>query len=123
LRAASWHLRSIAPCRRTRDDDEVCVFVTFVPCLVRLARLNFHARSGSQKVMLPLQLHREFPFKNIEKLTRLAMVVPPFRRLGWHSFLNDHQVGRVRKHPAIATITPKVVMGVVDPAFHIWLPF
>ena len=95
--------------------DHAYWLCTAIDSLMLLAWANLDTLAGSQQKILMLDLNREFPRKNEEKLPRAIVRMPKFAGCRRHAFFDDAQLSRFDQVPAIAIGTiqaaPRIVFG------------
>lgn len=76
------------------------------------ARQDAHASSRAQQRVPSLNFHHDFTGKNVEKLLRLPVMVPHFACPRGNEFFDHAQAGILYQMPAVAIVSPTVVLGV-----------
>jgi hypothetical protein len=71
-----------------------------------------------EDVVLVLDFEREFAFEDVEELARVDMMVARLGGAGRHALFDDAEAGCADEVPAVAVVSPGVVLGGVGADGH-----
>jgi len=74
--------------------------------------LNPNAAAGGHECALAFDFHQNFAGENVKELLCSLMVMPKLRRTRRHKFLNYAQFRAFHQMPAIAIVSPAIVLSV-----------
>ena len=96
---------------RDGDDQERRFGGGVVEDPVRDFGRDFQAVLSSEHVGLAVDLNGKCASKDEKELAGASVMMRDFGRARWHAFLNDAQFMAARQVPAIAGLTPDIMLG------------
>src|SRR3954470_9489908 len=102
---------AVAVARRCGHNEELGVRVALVDRLMRDARRDLDPRPCHESVARAVDLHGEHTGQHVEELPCRGVAMTRFAGAGWHALLDHAESIGSDEVPAVAAVTPAVVVG------------